>query len=330
MDPFLSIVTLVIIALTFDFLNGFNDSANVAATIIASRSMNARAALNLAAIAGFAGPFIFGVAIAKTIASDIVVADFISIQILIAALCGAAAWSFITWLSGIPSSSSHALIGGLIGAILIGPGTNALMMKGIVKILIVLLTSPLAGLLCGWLVVKLLFVLLRFATPKANQLFKWGQLPTSIFLAAGNGANDAQKTMGIITLALMTTGYQEVFFVPLWVVFACASAKGLGSLIGGWRIIRVMGSGFYKIKPLHSFSSQFASSLIIIIASLLGGPVSTTQVVNMSIVGAGAGDRISKVRWTALKEILLSWVFTIPFAALMAIPFYWLLELFTH
>lgn len=330
MDSHYYIILLIAIALIFDFLNGFNDSANIAATIIASRSMRPRAALNLAALAGFAGPFLFGVAIAKTIASDIVIIDFITIHVLIAALCGAASWSLITWLSGIPVSSSHALIGGLVGAVLIAAGSDALLIKGIIKIIIVLLTSPLAGFIFGWIMVKILYMFLRYASPKANMFFKWGQVPTAIALAAGNAANDAQKTMGIIALGLMVTGYQQHFFVPTWVVFACASVKSLGSFVGGWRIIKVMGSRFYRIKPLHSFSSQLASSLIIITASLLGGPVSTTQVVSMSVIGAGAGERLSMVRWTTLKDIMISWVLTVPLAGLMAVPFYWLLKFFTH
>jgi PiT family inorganic phosphate transporter len=330
MDPATWIIVLIVISIAFDVLNGFNDSANIAATIISSRSMSVRTALTIASIAGFAGPFIFGFAVAKTIGSGIVIPQFITIQILVAALISACIWSIITWAYGIPSSSSHALIGGFIGAVIISSGINALLAKGLIKVFIALLFSPVAGLLFGWLTIKVIHRLLKNATPNANYFFKLGQIPTAIALASGNGANDAQKTMGIITLALITTGYQQQFFVPLWVVLICAGAKCLGSFIGGWRIIRTMGTKFYKIKPIHSFTSQLASSIVIIISSLLGGPVSTTQVVSMSIIGAGAGERLSKVRWLALKEIVLSWIFTIPFTAALAIPVYLLLKYFFH
>jgi PiT family inorganic phosphate transporter len=330
MEPFAWILILISTAIVFDILNGFNDSANIAATIISSRSMSARTALAIAAIAGFAGPFIFGYAVAKTIASDIAVPQFVTIEVLLVALISASIWSVITWAYGIPSSSSHALIGGLTGAIIIGSGMDALMARGIVKVLMALLFSPVAGLLLGWFTMKIILRLLKNATPNANYFFKYGQIPTAIALAAGNGANDAQKTMGIITLALMTTGYQQEFFVPLWVVVLCATAKSLGSLIGGWRIIRTMGTRFYKIKPIHSFTSQLASSAVIILSSIAGGPVSTTQVVSMSIIGAGAGERISKVRWLVLKEIFSSWILTIPVTAAIAIPVYLIIQLFSQ
>ena len=207
---------------------------------------------------------------------------------------------------------------------------KALLAKGIIKVFIALLLSPVAGLVFGWLTMKFIHRLLKNATPNANYFFKIGQVPTAIALASSNGANDAQKTMGIITLALITTGYQQQFFIPLWVVVICASAKSLGSFIGGWRIIKMMGTRFYKIKPIHSFTSQLASSAVIIVSSIFGGPVSTTQVVSMSIIGAGAGERLSKVRWLALKDIFLSWMITIPFTATLAVLIYLLLKFFFH
>lgn len=328
MDPGAWIVLLIIIAIAFDVLNGFNDSANIAATIISSRSLSIRTALTISAVAGFAGPFIFGFAVARTIASDIVVSQLITTQILAAALISAVIWSFITWLYGIPSSSSHALIGGLAGAVIISCGIKALLIKGLIKVIVALLFSPIAGFFFGWLAIRIIRHLLKNATPNANYFFKLGQIPTAIALAASNGANDAQKTMGIITLGLISAGYQDHFFVPVWVILICSGAKSLGAFIGGWRIIRTMSTSFYKIKPIHSFTSQLASSGVIIISSILGGPVSTTQVVSMSIIGAGAGERFSKVRWLALKEIFLSWIFTIPFTAALAIPIYLVLKYF--
>lgn len=330
MDPLYWLIILIVFALAFDFLNGFHDSANVVATIISSRSMSSRKALAMAAMADFAGPFLFGVAVAKTIGHGITIPESITIEVLIAALVSACTWNLVTWYFGIPSSSSHALIGGLIGAVLIGGGINAIISKGVIKIAIALFFSPIIGLLFGWLVMKLTYRLLRKASPKANYFFKMGQIPTGIALALSHGANDAQKTMGVITLGLVITGYQQEFSVPLWVILISASAISLGTFSGGWRLIRTLGSKFYKIKPIHSFTSQLASAMVIITASLFGGPVSTTQVVSMSIMGAGAGERLSKVRWLVLKEIFLSWVLTIPITAVLAIPVYLLIRLFTH
>lgn len=324
------LIILIGFALAFDFLNGFHDSANIVATMISSRSMNAKAALAMAGLASLAGPFIFGVAVAKTIGSDVAVSEFITIQVLIAALISACIWNIVTWFFGIPSSSSHALIGGLVGAVLIGGGVHAIVSKGLIKIFIALFTSPIIGLLLGWLVMKLLLRLLKKASPKANYYFKVGQIPAALALALSHGANDAQKTMGIITLGLVISGYQHHFVVPVWVIVISASAISFGTFFGGWRIIRTLGSKFFKIKPIHSFASQTASALVIITASIFGGPVSTTQVVSMSIMGAGAGERLSKVRWMVLKEILLSWVLTIPVTAILSIPIYLLIMLFVH
>jgi PiT family inorganic phosphate transporter len=324
------LIALISIALIFDFLNGFHDSANVVATIISSRTLSGKKALLMAALANFAGPFIFGVAVANTIGHGIAVSEFITIEVLIAALISACIWNLVTWFFGIPASSSHALIGGLIGAVLIGGGIHAIISKGILKVFVALFFSPIIGLLFGWLVMKVIYRFLKNASPKADYFFKLGQIPTAIAMALSHGANDAQKTMGVITLGLVTTGYQKEFSVPTWVIIISASAICLGTFGGGWRLIKTLGVKFYKIKPIHSFASQFASAIVIITASLLGGPVSTTQVVSMSIMGAGAGERISKVRWTVLKNIFLSWVLTIPVTALLSIPIYLLIKLLSH
>lgn len=322
------IVMIVVVALAFDLLNGLNDSADITATIISSRSLRARTALIIAAFAGFAGPFIFGVAVARTIGGGIAMHQYITIEALMAGLIGACIWSIVTLKYGIPSSSSHALIGGLIGAVIISSGFGALQLKSLLLIYLILFLSPIAGLFAGWLAIKLIRRLLKNATPRTNYFFKWGQIPTAIALSAGNGANDAQKTMGIITLALIITGYQQDFFVPVWVIIACAGTKFLGSLFGGWRTIKLIGTKFYKIKPLHSFTSQLASASVIITASLIGGPVSTTQVVSMSVIGAGAGERLSKVRWLVVREIFLSWILTIPVTAILSMLIYLLMQIF--
>ena len=324
------LIILIAISLIFDFLNGFHDSANVVATIISSRTLSGKTALMLAGLANFAGPFIFGVAVAKTIGHDIAVSEFITIQVLIAALISACIWNLATWFFGIPASSSHGLIGGLIGAVFIGGGIHAIIAKGVIKVFIALFFSPLIGLFFGWLVIKITYLFLKKASPKADYFFKFGQIPTAIAMALSHGANDAQKTMGVITLGLVITGYQKEFTVPYWVIIISATAICLGTFGGGWRLIKTLGSKFYKIKPIHSFSSQFASAIVIITASIFGGPVSTTQVVSMSIMGAGAGERISKVRWKVLKNILLSWVLTIPITALLSILISLLIRSFSH
>lgn len=330
MTPLYWIIFLIVVALFFDFLNGFHDSANVVATIISSRTLSGKKALAMAAIANFAGPFIFGVAVAKTIGNDITVSQFITIEVLVAALISASIWNLITWYFGIPASSSHGLIGGLIGAVLIGGGIHAIISGGIIKVFTALFLSPIIGLFFGWLTMKVIYLFLKNASPKADYFFKVGQIPTAIAMALSHGANDAQKTMGVISLGLLITGYQHEFTVPIWVIVISASAIGLGTFSGGWRLIRTLGSKFYKIKPIHSFASQFASALVMVTASIFGGPVSTTQVVSMSIMGAGAGERISKVRWRVINNIFLSWVLTIPVTALLSIPIYLLLRLLSH
>ena len=321
------IYLLIAVALLFDFLNGFHDSANVVATMISSRAMSGRNALLLAAFCEFVGPFIFGIAVAKTIGSGVVGMEAITIQVILAALLSASLWNIATWYFGIPSSSSHALVGGLVGAVVISSGLSALKSAGLVKIFVALFTSPILGLLFGYLVISIVKYLLRNSSPKAEYGLKLGQIPAAMALALSHGANDAQKTMGMITLGLMSVKFQDAFVVHWWVILFSSAAIALGTAFGGWRIIRTLGSKFYKIKPIHSFSSQIASATVILTASFLGGPVSTTQVVSMSIMGAGAGDRMSKVRWLVLKEIGVAWLITIPITTILSIPIYLLLKL---
>lgn len=330
MSPDTWLVLLICLGLLFDFLNGFHDSANVVATLITSRAMSSRKALLYAALAEFAGPFLFGVAVATTVGSGVVIPEAINVQVIATALFSACIWNLFTWYYGIPSSSSHALIGGIIGAVIAGSGFMALQQAGLKKILIVLLTSPLIGLIFGYFSITLVKYLLRNSSPRAEYGLKVGQFPAAMILALSHGSNDAQKTMGILTLGLMVSGHLTTFAVPWWVIVISSSAIAAGTAFGGWRIIRTLGSKFYRIKPLHSFSSQLASALVILLASILGGPVSTTHVVSMSIMGAGAGDRISKVRWLVLKDIAEAWVITIPTTALLAVPVYLLLQYFTN
>jgi PiT family inorganic phosphate transporter len=322
--PFILIV-LIILALLFDFLNGVHDSSNIVATMISSRAFSPRAALGVTAIANFLGPFIFGVAVAETIGHEVVNAQAINEEVLVAALVSAILWNILTWILGIPSSSSHALIGGMIGAVVIGAGWQSIHLQGLEKILITLFVSPLIGFIVGFLVMRLIFLLCYNASPRINWVFKRGQILTAIALALSHGTNDAQKTMGIITLALVTGGVLEVFAVPLWVIILCASMIALGTAVGGWQLIRTLGAKFYKIRPVHSFSSQLSSAIVIIAASLIGGPVSTTQVVSSSIMGVGASERINKVRWGVAGEIATAWLLTIPATALVAAGIYWII-----
>jgi len=319
-------LTIIVIGLSliFDFLNGIHDSSNVVATMISSRALPPRVALGMTAVAEFLGPFIFGVAVAETI-GNVVNSNAISLQVLIAALLSAIFWNLFTWYMGFPSSSSHALVGGLVGAVLIGAGWQAINLDELKKILIALFTSPFIGFIFGYILLKLILLLCWTASPRINWLFKRGQIFTGLALAFSHGANDAQKTMGLITLALVIGGFLNSFVVPQWVIFMCASMIALGTALGGWRLIRTLGGKFYKIRPIDGFSSQLASATVILGASLVGGPVSTTQVVSSSIMGVGAAERVNKVRWGVAKEIATAWLLTIPSTAVIAAAIYWVI-----
>jgi PiT family inorganic phosphate transporter len=324
------VIIIILLALGFDFLNGIHDSSNIVATMIASRALSTRTALGMTAVAEFCGPFIFGVAVAETIGNEVVDAKAITLVVILAALLSAILWNLLTWYLGFPSSSSHAMVGGLVGAVVVGAGWDAILLPGLLKVLLTLLTSPLIGFLFGYLILKVLVLISWNATPKVNIVFKRSQIFTSISLALSHGANDAQKTMGIITLTLVTAGVLKTFVVPDWVIFACASMIAVGTAVGGRKLIRTLGGKFYRIKPIDGFSSQLGSTIVILGASLVGGPVSTTQVVSSSIMGVGAAERINKVRWSVGKDIATAWVLTIPATALLAAGLYWILSRFIH
>jgi PiT family inorganic phosphate transporter len=321
------LITVIVLSLAFDFLNGVHDSSNVVATMISTRALSPRKALAMTAVAEFSGPFIFGVAVAKTIGHDIVSSEVITEYVLVAALLSAILWNLLTWYLGFPSSSSHALIGGLVGSVVIAAGWKAIMMAGITKVLIALFISPLIGLGVGFVVLKLMQLLSFNATPRVNSVFKSSQIVTSLALALSHGTNDAQKTMGIITLALVTAGHLPAFEVPVWVKVACAGMIALGTSMGGWKLIRTLGAKFYKIKPIDGFAAQFSSAFVILTASLVGGPVSTTQVVSSAIMGVGAAERVNKVRWGVAGEILTAWFLTIPATGLLAAGLHYVITL---
>jgi inorganic phosphate transporter, PiT family len=320
------LLAFVGVALLFDFLNGFHDSANVVATAIASRAISPRSALAMTALANLAGPFLFGVAVATTIGNEVVAGIAVTVPVALAALISAIVWNILTWLLGIPSSSSHALIGGFVGAAMLGYGIDAILMHGLVKVLLGLFISPLLGLAFGWLALKAILYFGSGLTPRVNSFFMRSQWATALALGLSHGTNDAQKTMGILTMGLVAFGVLPGFSVPVWVIAVSAIAIALGTAFGGWRLIRTMGAGFYKVRPMHAFSSQIAGTAVILGAALLGGPVSTTQVISSTIVGAGAAERVHKVRWGVAGHIVVAWLLTIPFTGLLGAAVLWILH----
>jgi PiT family inorganic phosphate transporter len=319
------LIVFVAIALAFDFLTGFHGSANIVATMISSRSLSPYQALLLSAAAYFAAPFMFGIAVANTIGQEVVQPYASTLSAVMAALAAAIVWELLTWLLSIPSSSSHALVGGLVGAVVAGFGSQAVRAAGLVKVVVALFLSAPVGLIAGYIVLKLVLFLARGSTPRINWLFTRGQRLTALALALSHGANDAQKTMGIITLGLVGAGALTEFHVPVWVILACAASISLGTAVGGWRIIRTLGGKYYRIRPVHGFSAQIAAAGVIFGAALLGGPVSTTQVVSSAILGVGTADRINQVRWTVVRDVVVGWVLTIPGAAVLGAAAYMLL-----
>jgi PiT family inorganic phosphate transporter len=323
MSPELLIV--IALALIFDFLNGMRDASNIVATMISSRAFSPGTALGIATVAEFLGPFLFGVTVARTIGDEIVQSSVLTLEVIAAALIGAILWNLITWYFGIPGSSSHALIGGMVGAVWVGASLGAIKFGGLGKVLIALITSPLIGFMMGFLVTRLIYFLVRGASPKVNTLFKKSQLVTALALAFSHGTNDAQKTMGIITLSLVIGGVLPAFQVPFWVIAVSAAAIAIGTSLGGWRLIRTLGGKFYKIRPLHSFATQLSSASVILAASFFGAPVSTSQVVSSAIIGVGTAERASKVRWSVAEDIMTAWLITIPASGLLAAGVYWLI-----
>jgi len=322
------LIIVIALALIFDFLNGVHDSSNIVATMISSRAFSPRFALTMTAISHFLGPFLFGVAVAKTIGNEVAAAGTLTLHVITACLISAILWNILTWFMGLPSSSSHALIGGLVGAIAIGAGFGAIKLSGLEKVLIAMFASPIIGFILGFVLMRIIFFLVRSATPKINVFFKRSQFITALAMSFSHGTNDAQKTMGIITLSLVIGGALSEFRVPLWVIAASASAIALGTALGGWRLIRTLGGKFYKIRPVHSFTSQLTSAVVILTASLFGGPVSTTQVVSSAIIGVGSAERFSKVRWSVAGDIVTAWIITIPATAFISAGIYLLLEKF--
>lgn len=315
------LVAVVAMALVFDYVNGMHDAANAIATAISTRAISPRNAVLMAGALNFVGAFI-SEGVAKTMGSGLVAPQMVSDQtVILAALIGALAWNLITWWLGLPSSSSHAMVGGLVGAGLYAAGSAGVLWGGVIKkVVIPGLVSPILGLTFGFgVMVAFLWIFRRSVPSKINRVFRRAQLFSCGYLALTHGMNDAQKAMGIITLALMTAGFQDPneFHVPFWVKFSCAFAIALGTSAGGWRIIKTLGGKMVKLAPINGFAAEMTSSAILSSTALLGMPVSTTHVISSSIMGVGATKRLSAVRWGVAGNILIAWVFTLPASAAM-------------
>lgn len=323
-NTLIAIIFLVGLALFFDFLNGFHDAANSIATIVATRVLSPRYAVLWAAFFNFIAFAVFGLHIAGTIGKGIVELGQIDTYIIFGALMGACVWNLITWYYGIPSSSSHALVGGLIGAALVKAGPSALVMSGIMKTVLFIVVSPVVGMLFGLILGVIVYRLFRHSTPsKVDHLFRKGQLVSAAAYSLGHGGNDAQKTMGIIAGLLFSAGYLgKDFHIPFWVIISCNGAIALGTMSGGWRIVKTMGNKLSKLRPIDGFCAELGASVMLFGASALGVPVSTTHTITGSIVGVGALKRISAVKWGVAGQIVWAWVFTIPAAALISAACY--------
>jgi PiT family inorganic phosphate transporter len=316
LDPLVTL--LIALALLFGFLNGFHDSANLVAAIISSRALRPRVALLVAGISVFAGPFLFGTAVAHTVGADLLEVELLSTRVVVAALVGSLLWNLLTWYWGIPSSSSHALIGGLLGTSALAHGFGSIHIPALTTVLLALLLSPFLGLVVGFLLLKVARLLLRGASPGVNTYLRRAQVLTLVGLGLSHGTNDGQKTIAVLTLGLVTAGLLDSFVIPLWVIALSAGALSLGISLGGWRLIRTLGGRLYQIRPIHGLVAQLAGAGVILGAAALGGPVSTTQVISSAISGAGAGQRVGQVRWTVLREMAWAWALTIPTTALLA------------
>jgi PiT family inorganic phosphate transporter len=324
------IFVLLAFALIFDFLNGLHDSSNVVATVITSGAMRPRLALVTAAVCEFLGPFVFGVAVATTVGEGLLHDEAIDVAVVTAALFAAVVWNLITWYIGLPSSSSHALIGGLLGAAILSNGLGVVRVPGLVKIILALLISPALGLIAGFIVMRLTLFAVRKSTPSVNEVFRRLQVVTLVGLALSHGTNDAQKTMGVIAMGLLAAGYLDRFYVPIWVIAASAAAIALGTSLGGWRLIKTLGGKIFRVRPVHGFTSQVAGAAVILGAALVGGPVSTTQVMSSAIMGVGAAERLSKVRWFVLRDMAVAWILTIPLTAGLSAVAWQILSSFTY
>jgi PiT family inorganic phosphate transporter len=316
------VVVIVALALFFDYTNGFHDTANAIAPAVTTGVLSPKQAVTLSAVLNFVGA-LTGTAVAATIGKGIIDPSIADHWLVISALTGAIGWNLLTWYFGIPSSSSHALIGGILGAAAAGHGLNSIKAKGLIPLSQGLFISPLLGFaVAGLLLVFTFWLFRRFSPLRTGPYFRWMQLASVGMLSFSHGTNDAQKSMGIITMSLVGLGYLKDFSVPLWVKLACAAAIGMGTLSGGWRIIKTMGNKITKLQPIHGFSSGMAAASVITAASHLGLPVSTTHCITGCIMGVGATQRVRGVNWGVTGEVMTAWILTIPAAALVSAGLY--------
>jgi len=313
----LAIISLILLALIFDFLNGFHDSANSIATVVSTRVLSPRIAVIWAAFFNFIAFLFFGLHVANTIGKGIIDITIVDKAVIFGALMGACGWNIITWYFGLPTSSSHALIGGMIGAALVKSGPQALIWKGITKTVSFIIISPVVGLILGLIFGIIVYWAFRRSAPsKVDHIFRKGQLVSAAFYSLGHGGNDAQKTMGIIASLLFSAGLLgNKFYVPFWVVILCYSAISLGTMFGGWRIVKTMGQKVAKLKPVDGFCAESGAAVMLFVSTMLGVPVSTTHTITGSIMGIGSIKRISAVRWGVAGAIVWAWILTIPCSA---------------
>ena len=327
---FILVVFAIALALIFDFGNGLNDAANAIATVVATKALPLWGAVLLAAFGNFAGVFIFGVAVATTIAKDLVDPSIVNVYVILSGLIGSIFWVYYATYKGIPVSASHSLIGGFIGAALAKAGLTALKFAGIFKVVAFIVAAPLLGMIGGFVFFAIIMWLFRKADPaKINKWFRKLQLISATSYSITHGANDAQKTMGLISILLFSSGFLgEKFFVPLWVIITSYTFIALGTLAGGWKVVKTMGMRLTKLRPVHGFCAESSGSLVLAFAGIAGIPVSTTHVIAGSIIGVGATRRLSAVRWSLARNIVWAWILTIPIAGLISGVSYLAVSLF--
>lgn len=317
-DTFILLVSVIVLATIFDFINGFHDTANAIATSVSTRVLSPKVAVAMAAVLNMVGA-LTGTAVAKTVGSGLVEAAAVTQLTVVSALLSAIIWDLVTWYFGLPTSSSHAILSGILGAGVATAGTKIIIQKGVYKVFIGLVVSPVIGFILGFLLMLLLMWMFGRSSPSVvNSLFKRLQIASAAYMAFSHGNNDAQKTMGIITLALMSYYKLPDFNVPLWVMLLCATAMAFGTALGGWRVIKTLGMKLVHLQPIHGFAAEASAATVIEVASRIGLPLSTTHIISSTIMGVGATKRLSAVRWGVAGRIVLAWVFTLPACAILA------------
>lgn len=333
---FTLMVIAIVLTYIFTFINGMHDGCNVVATIISSRSMKPRNALIIACASELIGPLFIGTAVADTVGKGVIKYQYLNnpgnitpVVAILSALAGSICWNLFTWKIGLPSSSSHALLGGLLGAGIAAYGLSSIEYYSFFwKVIVSMLASPVIGFIVGYIFMKISILLLKDSSPKVNRLIKKTQILSMIFLGTSHGSSDGQKSAGVLALLLVIGQMQTEFVVPKWTIFTSDIFIAAGILLGGWNIIKTVGSKIYNVKPLHSLDTQLSSASVILAASLLGAPVSTTHIVSSSIMGIGSAERINAVNWIKVKSIMLSWLTTIPMSALAGMLAFYIINIF--